>query len=307
MKFLLVVAFLGMASAATVVGRRGIVRDGVEYFPIEEHLRANPELYPQMKNIPVPIVEEGREQRIVNGNVATHGQFRYQVALFVAMANGNFFCGGIIIGRNTVLTAAHCVVGSLRTVRVVAGAQNIQQSESQQREFVVQASDVFSHREYNAQNLRNDVALINIPGGIGADTQYITIANLPRKSQANVDLTNRPATSSGWGRDSDSATAISPVLRWVEAPVITNQQCNSIYGIIYDGSICLSGANGRSSCNGDSGGPTVVEGLNGAQTVVGVTSFVAAVGCASGNPHGYSRVTYFINWIEANSPVRFEN
>lgn len=310
MKFLLVVAFLGLASAASVGQRRGIVRDGVEYFPIEDHMRAHPELYPQLENLPPPPPPAAdQSERIVGGNVATHGQFKYQVALFLATSTGNFFCGGIIIGRNTVLTAAHCVypLANLRSVRVVAGAQNVQQSESQQREFTVPAADVVHHPQYNTQNLRNDIAVINIAGGIGDSNDYIDIANLPRKSQAGDTYANQQATTSGWGRPSDSSGSISPTLRWVQTSVISNQQCNSIYGIVTDGHVCLAGDGGRGSCNGDSGGPTVIEGHNGPQTVIGCVSFGASAGCEAGYPHAYTKVIAFASWIEGNSPVRFQD
>ena len=49
---------------------------------------------------------------------------------------------------------------------------------------------------------------------------------------------------------------------------------------------------------GDSGGPLNLDG-----TTYGVTSFVASAGCESGLPHGFTRVTYFLDWIQANSGV----
>merc|ERR1712130_1009282 len=63
-------------------------------------------------------------------------------------------------------------------------------------------------------------------------------------------------TVTGWGKPSDSAGGISPVLREVrDIPVITNSDCNDVYGIVGDGVVCIDTTGGRGSCNGDSGGP----------------------------------------------------
>merc|ERR1712037_1014793 len=65
-------------------------------------------------------------------------------------------------------------------------------------------------------------------------------------------------TVTGWGKPSDSAGGISPVLREVrDIPVISNSDCNDVYGIVGEGVVCIDTAGGRGSCNGDSGGPLV--------------------------------------------------
>jgi secreted trypsin-like serine protease len=44
--------------------------------------------------------------RITNGYTAYHGQFPWQVALFI---DKSAFCGGSLISSQWILTAAHCV------------------------------------------------------------------------------------------------------------------------------------------------------------------------------------------------------
>merc|ERR1711931_374390 len=79
--------------------------------------------------------------------------------------------------------------------------------------------------------------------------------NVRESSEPNrVEVTSY----NGWTHPSDSAGGISPVLREVrDIPVISNSDCNDVYGIVGDGVVCIDTAGGRGSCNGDSGGPLV--------------------------------------------------
>ncbi|KAF5269629.1 hypothetical protein FQR65_LT05968 [Abscondita terminalis] len=103
-------------------------------------------------------------------------------------------------------------------------------------------------------------------------------------------------TVSGWGKTSDSSTT-SNALNFVNLVTITNQRCAQVYGAsIYDGSLCCVGFPQHSTCSGDSGGPLVQ--WNGSSVShVGVVSFVHTSGCASGNPSGYARSSYYKSWI----------
>lgn len=108
------------------------------------------------------------------------------------------------------------------------------------------------------------------------------------------------ATVSGWGLPSDSATSISPVLRYITIPVGSNTVCSLYYlGSIQATHICASGDGGKSTCSGDSGGPLVAS--TGEQ--IGVVSFGIALGCEIGWPHVYTRVTSYVSWIRENSDV----
>ena len=50
---------------------------------------------------------------------------------------------------------------------------------------------------------------------------------------------------------------------------------------------------------GDGGNPLVID--NGiTYTQIGILSFLSNRGCNSGYPTGYTRVTYFLEWIRSN-------
>merc|ERR1711936_1138183 len=108
----------------------------------------------------------------------------------------------------------------------------------------------------------------------------------------------------GWGKPSDSAGGISPVLRMVEdRPIISNSECNAIYGIVGDDVVCIDTTGGKGTCNGDSGGPLnmkydVKSGASGDKwKQVGVVSFGASAGCEVGYPAGFTRTEYYLDWI----------
>lgn len=47
--------------------------------------------------------------RIAGGLEAERHQFPYQVGVVTHLASGNGFCGGSLVSRNYVMTAAHCL------------------------------------------------------------------------------------------------------------------------------------------------------------------------------------------------------
>ena len=55
--------------------------------------------------------------------------------------------------------------------------------------------------------------------------------------------------ATGWGKDSDNAGGISPVLREVTVPVESNKNCDDYYGIVKDSHICINSEGGHGTCN----------------------------------------------------------
>lgn len=138
----------------------------------------------------------------------------------------------------------------------------------------------------------NDVALLywEEPLSLGVTVQPIAIPpqDTPVPYEENSNVT-------GWGLTKEGGSS-SAILTVVTVPLISNEDCNKAYnGIVSDDMLCAGlPKGGRDACNGDSGSPLTVDGVQ-----LGVVSW--GKGCARpGFPGVYARVAYFTDWILGN-------
>merc|ERR1719283_592182 len=116
----------------------------------------------------------------------------------------------------------------------MAGAHDVRASSEPHRVEITSYNGIV-HENYDDWALVNDIALVELPTPL-AFNDYIKPACLPSLG--------------------DSAGDIAPKLRMVsDLPVISNAECDSVYGIVGDGVVCIDTTGGKGTCNGDSGGP----------------------------------------------------
>ncbi|XP_058053419.1 brachyurin-like [Anopheles bellator] len=242
--------------------------------------------------------------RVTNGQEATPGQFPYQIALLSEFNTGTGLCGGSVLTNNYILTAAHCVISGATTLAnggtAIMGAHNRNVQEPTQQRIRFSTAGIVAHPQYTPTNIRNDVAVVRLDSPISFNDR-VQPARLPARSDSR-QFGGFMGTVSGFGRTSDASQATSAVVMFASNPVLTEADCIGQWNavLIQPQNVCMSGAEGRSACNGDSGGPLAVQD-GGASRQVGIVSFGSAAGCAIGMPSVYARVTFFLGWIEANS------
>uniref|UniRef100_A0A3F2YSI7 Uncharacterized protein n=2 Tax=Anopheles arabiensis TaxID=7173 RepID=A0A3F2YSI7_ANOAR len=290
--FALIVALFAVASA------EWIDIDWSQVRPIEEfdHYWARLPAELQVYRTKLP------SHRITNGQEATPGQFPYQIALLSNFATGTGLCGGSVLTNNYILTAAHCVISGATTLATsgtaIMGAHNRNVNEPTQQRIGFTSAGIRAHPGYNPTNIRNDIAVVRLNSPI-TFTARIQPVRLPARSDTR-QFGGFTGTVSGFGRTTNTG-ATSPVVMFTSNPVMTNADCIARWNtaLIQPQNVCLSGDGGRSSCNGDSGGPLTVQ--DGGSLQIGIVSFGSAAGCSIGMPSVYARVSFYLDWIDANS------
>ncbi|GBP43790.1 Collagenase [Eumeta japonica] len=228
--------------------------------------------------------------RIVGGSASSLGQFPYQAGLVITLTTGaQSVCGASLVSNNRLVTAAHCWLdrnSRARQFEVVLGSIRLFSGGIR-----IITTAVTMHQNYNVNNLNNDVAMITI-------TWVFFSNNIRRISLATGtnSFAGTWAWASGFGRTSDGAAIPNnQVLSHVSLQVITNAVCQQTFGSdVIASTLCTSGAGGRGTCGGDSGGPLAISSV-----LIGITSFGSRQGCQRGFPAGFARVTSFAAWIQA--------
>jgi secreted trypsin-like serine protease len=81
----------------------------------------------------------GQDAHIVGGKEARPNEFPWQVSL--QNARGSHFCGGILINKNWVMSAAHCTVGDRpRDVRIVLGEHSRRNNDGTEQIMAVRGN-----------------------------------------------------------------------------------------------------------------------------------------------------------------------
>lgn len=253
---------------------------------------------------------------IINGRNADPSEIPWQVSL---QNSDGHFCGGSIISKKFILTAAHCVSKkSAKNIYVMSGGElqdELIKLPSVKKIITSNYKTWFQNKGIK----RHDIALLELSNNIELSSK-IAIIDLPEVS-TNADIENLLLNAenniiiTGWGITENTTrpdhlqvvenVKLYPLPDsdfWDEEnkKIITEGYYSLIdyWGTYSSGDYIVSKVeNGKSLCRGDSGGPIAIKNKN---ILLGVASHLSHHSCYETDVLYYTSVISHRKWIDSH-------
>lgn len=269
-----------------------------------------------------------RVKRVVAGTKQCKYPMPLVVLKFEKMEGQKNTCGGTIVGKKEVLTAAHCLIGvPKKSIRVCHGELKrekfIGMDKKEPPVRCYKAGEIYIYPEYNSTSHENDIALLKIKKPyfhktnckmpLLSDKQHETLKN---ESIEWGWLFNMPTTPNmvvmGWGSTEEgkpSETLLAAKLHNVNKGVFPTGVDNKTVDCSASTVICAGDMHtfqtslnfnnhpiSQNACKGDSGGPLFYT-HNKTASLAGIVS-TGPNRCGHKAPAVYTDVYHFKDWIK---------
>ncbi|XP_058824444.1 uncharacterized protein LOC131685060 [Topomyia yanbarensis] len=253
-----------------------------------------------------PSNESKVSSRIIGGITAKNGELPWHVAIFY---DDQYQCGGSIIARRSILTAAHCLTKEntnetlqFDLLKVYIGIVDLNLVDDY---FYHAASDILIHRDYNAAQHTTDIGILKLQKDVIFNS-FIKPVCLYRNTTDISTFYSRYGKIAGWGFNRNGV--VTKVLNYLDMPVVSQKKCsqtNVQYNTVlaHGESFCAGHSDGNSVCNGDSGGGLVFID-NYRYYLRGIVSISAQkrnqLMCDPNRYSVFTDVSKFLKWIRKN-------
>ena len=239
---------------------------------------------------------------IVGGTEATPGSSPWMAQLFET--NAGAFCGGSLIAKRWVLTAAHCITEfreahgrplTSQNLIVKLGKHNTVRVEEHERIYTVVSIEKWEG--FQPATYDNDIALIQLESDAEYSDYIKPICIIPEEFHRQHVPAGTLGTVTGWGALGESG-ATPTNLKEIQLPIQNQTTCDgSTDERVTPNMFCAGFAQGivGDACEGDSGGPFVVR-HESTWYQIGLVSW--GEGCARAGKYGfYTKVAKYYHWI----------